>query len=64
MLSNANDHVLASFDVSNLFTNVPLNETLSVIKDSLFENVNGLALSCVDDRRKLYKIVTKEKVPV
>ncbi|XP_069992257.1 uncharacterized protein [Penaeus vannamei] len=43
-ISNANDYVLASFDVSNLFTNVPLDETLSIIMDSLFDNIEGVAM--------------------
>lgn len=29
----------ASFDVSNLFTNVPLDETLFIIMDSLFDKI-------------------------
>ncbi|XP_069992247.1 uncharacterized protein [Penaeus vannamei] len=43
-ISNANNYVLASFDVSNLFTNVPLDETLSIIMDSLFDNIEGVAM--------------------
>ena len=44
-IQNANDFVMASFDVSNLFTNVPLNETINIILELLFherDNVNGM----------------------
>ena len=31
------DTVMASFDVTSLFTNIPLNETINIILDNLFE---------------------------
>ena len=30
---------MTSFDVSNLYTNIPLMETINIILDSLFTNV-------------------------
>ena len=33
-----NDEVLASFDVSSLFTNVPVNEAVEVIQERLIED--------------------------
>lgn len=31
-------HILASFDIVNLFTNVPINETLDILRDNLSKN--------------------------
>ena len=35
---NANRLFMSSFDVENLFTNIPLEETIAICLDSLFEN--------------------------
>ena len=37
-INNVNEYFLASFDVSNLFTNVPLYETIEIILAKLFTN--------------------------
>ena len=42
---DADNYIMASFDVTSLFTNVPLNETINIILDSLYANTtenNGL----------------------
>ena len=40
-IDNANDYYMASFDIENLFTNVPLGETISIILNLLFtENIS------------------------
>nr|XP_027208585.1 uncharacterized protein LOC113802249 [Penaeus vannamei] len=36
-IPHAKDYVLASFGVTNLFTNVPLDETIDIIMNSLFD---------------------------
>ena len=35
---NIENFVMASFDIESLFTNIPLDETINIICDSLFEN--------------------------
>ena len=35
---NFNDCVMASFDIKSLFTNIPLNETIEICLNRLFEN--------------------------
>ena len=37
---NANSYTMASFDVTSLFTNIPLDETINIILDLLFTNEN------------------------
>jgi len=37
-VDNADDYFMASFDVENLFTCIPLRETIDIILDNLFEN--------------------------
>lgn len=39
-VSNANNFFMASFDIENLFTNVPLNETIDICLNGLFLNSN------------------------
>ena len=36
-----NNVVMASFDVTSLFTNIPLDETIKIIADQLFSNLNN-----------------------
>lgn len=60
-ISNVNDYVRASFDVSNLFTNVPLDETLSVIMDSFIDNVNENQGLNEDNFKKLLGIAIMYK---
>ena len=37
-----NKAVMASFDVSSLFTNIPLDETITIITDTLFRKTDAL----------------------
>ena len=39
--SYKNSYFMTSFDVSNLFTNIPLTETIDIILNSLFPNLNA-----------------------
>ena len=43
---------MASYDVSNLFTNIPLDETITIILNSLFSNHDSLFLGMT---RELFK---------
>ena len=38
---NADKYFMASFDVENLFTNVPLTETVNICVDTLFSNTDN-----------------------
>ena len=52
VLSNV---VMAGFDITSLFTNIPVNETIDVISNSLFSNCqffNGL------DRSEFHKLLS------
>ena len=48
--TNVQDLTMASFDVENLFTNIPLHETIDICLSSLFKSVNdcvmGLNRNC------------------
>ena len=63
MLNDKNHHlIMASLDVDSLFTNIPLNETIDIVTDKIFENkqrVNGLLKL---DFRKLLVLATKGSV--
>ena len=53
---------MASFDVSSLFTNIPLNESIDLCLDLLFENsdimeYNGCSLDCESLRKLLCSAV-------
>ncbi|XP_063603275.1 uncharacterized protein LOC134779202 [Penaeus indicus] len=57
---NISNYIMASFDVTNLFTNVPLSETIEIITDSLFNHnthINGLNKV---QFKKLLEIATKD----
>ena len=43
----SSNHKLVSFDVTSLFTNVPLNETIWLIADTIFSDGNPNVLFCV-----------------
>ena len=55
---------MASFDVSNLFTNIPLNECIDICIDLLFDNKNIIHFNnCTFDRnnfRKLLNLAVKD----
>ena len=63
MLNNKDHHlIMASLDVDSLFTNIPLNETIDIVTDKVFENkqkVNGIFKS---DFKKLLTLATKGSV--
>ena len=48
-IPNSDNFFMASFDIKNLFTNIPLHETIDIICDKLFpdpsSNILGLTLS-------------------
>ena len=48
-LSNSDNLFMASFDVENLFTNVPLNETINIILDQLFTLPNSTVIGLTKD---------------
>ncbi|XP_069983548.1 uncharacterized protein [Penaeus vannamei] len=58
-IPHANDYVLASFDVTNLFTNVPLDETIDIIINSLFDKSDVLGFNRMYFK-KLLDIATKD----
>ena len=37
-VKNTHGHVMASFDIKSLFTNIPLEETIDIATNSLFTN--------------------------
>jgi len=59
-IPHANDYVLASFDVTNLFTNVPLDETIDIIMNSLFEKSDKVLGFNRMYFKKLLDIATKD----
>jgi hypothetical protein len=42
--TNVQELTMASFDVENLFTNIPLSETIDICLNSLFKDVNDLVM--------------------
>ena len=60
-LLNLNDvHHMASFDVSSLFTNIPLQETIDICLDKLFQNCNKVQNLSRRQPTKLLNIALKE----
>ena len=58
-IPNAKNYTMASFDVTNLFTNVPLNETIEICLNSLFSNSNATVLGLC---RNLFKKLLENAV--
>nr|XP_027237331.1 uncharacterized protein LOC113828534 [Penaeus vannamei] len=59
-IPHANDYVLASFDVPYVFTNVPLDETIDIIINSLFDETDkGLGFNMMYFK-KPFDIATKD----
>ena len=59
-IPDADQYIMASFDVTSLFTNVPLDETIDIILQMLFEvneTVNGLNKN---QFRNLLELATKD----
>ena len=52
-----NNVVKASFDITSLFTNVPLDETIKIIADQLFSNSNNFEGFSRDEFVKLLNLV-------
>ena len=50
---------LVSFDVTSLFTNIPLEETINIAIDTIFENYPNVKFTR-KKLQKLFKIVTSE----
>ena len=48
-----------SFDVTNIFTNVPLQETINIAIDNIFENQPDIKISC-SDLNKLFLYATAQ----
>lgn len=51
---------MARFDITNLFTNVSLDETINSIMNSLFENSNDVFGLNQENFRKLLNLSTKD----
>ena len=52
--------VMTSFDVTSLFTNVPIEETINIVMDSLFNNINEIRGISNIDFRKLLRLCIKD----
>ena len=50
--TDVQDLTMASFDVENLFTNIPLRETVDICLNSLFKDINDLVIGL---NRKFFK---------
>ena len=50
---------LASFDVTNLYTNVPVDETMTILRNSLI-NTNRLGRIEIDELMQLLKTILKQ----
>ena len=59
-IPNANEYVMASFDVTNLFTNVPLDETINIILDLLFAEIDSVNGMDRNQFKSLLEIATKD----
>ena len=59
-----NKTVMASFDVSNLFTNIPLDETITILSDTLFRETDTIRFeNCSFTKiqfKKLLELAVKE----
>ena len=51
----SSNHNLVSFNVTSLFTNVPLNETIRLIADTIYSEENPNVLTC--DRGTFVKLL-------
>ena len=53
------DEFFVSFDITSLFTNIPLNETIDIVINLLFENKSNLEITR-SELRKLFMIATSQ----
>ena len=51
---------MVSFDVSNLFTNVPLQETIEICLDKLFHDTDTVRNLTRDQLKRLLTVASKE----
>jgi hypothetical protein len=58
-LNNANSYFMASFDIENLFTNIPLGETIEICLELLFSNTNNNVIGL---SRALFKTLLENSV--
>ena len=59
-VKNNHGHVMASFDIKSLFTNIPLEETIDIATNSLFPNENSSVLGLTPGIfRKLLQFAVK-----
>ena len=56
-----NNVVMASFDVTSLFTNIPLDETIKIIADQLFSNSNHFEGLSREDFVKFLNLTVKNR---
>ena len=54
------DYWMSSFDVDSLFTNIPLDETIGICCDKLFQSENIVSGLSKDQFRDLLELATKE----
>ena len=54
-IDNANDYVMASFDVTSLFTNIPLDETIDIALKLLYPNENDIYMN--SNKKQFKKIL-------
>ena len=52
---------MASFDVTSLFTNIPLDETIKIIADQLFSNSNHFEGLSREDFVKFLNLTVKNR---
>lgn len=55
----ANHHTMASFDITNLYTNVPVDETISLVKNNL-ENYSDLTKGAIEELVMLLRTVLQQ----
>ena len=58
-IKSAPHYRLASFDVTNLYTNVPVDETMTILRNSLI-NTNRLGRNEIDELMQLLKTILKQ----
>ena len=59
---NAQDYIMASFDVTSLFTNIPLDETIDIAIDSLFNDNEFFMSFNKQQLKKLLQLATKDNI--
>ncbi|KAG1658491.1 hypothetical protein GQR58_022937 [Nymphon striatum] len=55
-LKNAQSHVMASFDVESLFTNIPLHETIDICLNQLFKDTSSVLNLTKDFFKELLRL--------